>query len=63
MMAKRAAVERKAYELWEWAGRPEGQDERFWFLAEEELESREYGQDHPEPPPSPAEKKGKGKKK
>jgi hypothetical protein len=63
MMAKRAAVERKAYELWEQAGRPHGQDERFWFLAEETLESREYGQDHPEPPPSPVGKKGKGKKK
>ena len=27
----------RAYELWEKAGKPEGRDEEFWRLAEEEL--------------------------
>ena len=27
----------RAYQLWEAAGRPEGRDEEFYFLAEEEL--------------------------
>lgn len=27
----------RAYELWEKAGNPEGRDEEFWRLAEQEL--------------------------
>ncbi|WP_445217572.1 DUF2934 domain-containing protein [Bradyrhizobium sp. Pa8] len=27
----------RAYELWEQAGKPGGQDEEFWHLAEQEL--------------------------
>ena len=27
----------RAYELWEEAGKPEGRDEEFWRLAEQEL--------------------------
>ena len=27
----------RAYELWEEAGRPDGDTERFWFMAEQEL--------------------------
>jgi Protein of unknown function (DUF2934) len=27
----------RAYELWEQAGKPEGRDEHFWHLAEQEL--------------------------
>ncbi|MET3997206.1 hypothetical protein ABID65_008886 [Bradyrhizobium sp. S3.9.2] len=27
----------RPYELWEQAGKPEGQDEEFWRLAEQEL--------------------------
>lgn len=30
-------IERRAYELWEQAGRPHGQAEEFWFRASTEL--------------------------
>jgi len=30
-------IERRAYELWEIAGKPEGMDEEFYYLAEREL--------------------------
>jgi len=46
MIPKNAAIAKRAQELWEAAGRPEGQATLFWFRAEEELESREYGNDH-----------------
>lgn len=32
-------IRRRAYELWEADGRPEGQDQRYWFLALAELAS------------------------
>jgi hypothetical protein len=31
------AVAARAYKLWEKAGKPEGRDEEFWHLAEQEL--------------------------
>ena len=31
------AIAVRAYELWEKAGKPEGRDEEFWHLAEQEL--------------------------
>jgi hypothetical protein len=31
------SIERRAYELWEQAGRPFGQSEEFWFRASTEL--------------------------
>jgi len=34
------AVRRRAYELWEQAGQPEGRSEEFWFAAIAELEGR-----------------------
>lgn len=34
------AVRRRAYELWEQAGQPEGQSEEFWFAAIAELEGK-----------------------
>jgi hypothetical protein len=30
-------IVRRAYELWEQAGKPEGRDEEFYHLAEQEL--------------------------
>jgi hypothetical protein len=33
------AISRRAYELWEQEGRPEGNDMRHWFQAERELSS------------------------
>jgi hypothetical protein len=32
-------VVRRAYELWEQAGKPEGKDEEFYFQAERELQA------------------------
>ena len=34
------AVRRRAYELWEQAGQPEGRSEEFWFAAIAELEGK-----------------------
>ena len=34
------AVRRRAYELWEQAGQPEGRSEEFWFAATAELERK-----------------------
>jgi Protein of unknown function (DUF2934) len=35
-------ITRRAYELWDAAGRPTGQDEHFWYLAEQELIAPEW---------------------
>jgi hypothetical protein len=35
------AIRRRAYELWEHAGRPEGQSEEFWHAARLELGAKE----------------------
>jgi hypothetical protein len=43
----RMEVVRRAYELWEKAGKPEGRDQEFYHQAERELEG-ESG--HPETP-------------
>jgi hypothetical protein len=34
------AIRRRAYELWDQAGQPEGRSEEFWFAAIAELEGR-----------------------
>jgi hypothetical protein len=34
---KKINVVRRAYELWEQAGKPEGRDQEFYHLAEQEL--------------------------
>jgi hypothetical protein len=41
-MKKPAQIEivRRAYELWEQAGRPDGKDEEFYYLAEKDLQER-----------------------
>ena len=41
-MAKPRAIEivRRAYELWERAGKPEGRDQEFYLHAERELTER-----------------------
>ena len=49
MIPKKPAVAERAHELWVEAGRPDGRSEVFWYKAEEEIESREYGNDHPQP--------------
>jgi Protein of unknown function (DUF2934) len=35
--SKRMDVVRRAYELWEQAGKPDGRDQEFYHLAEQEL--------------------------
>jgi hypothetical protein len=43
-------VRRRAYELWEQYGRPEGGEEEFWFKAEREIkEAKGLGRTTPEP--------------
>ena len=34
-------IARRAYELWDRAGRPDGRSEEFWFAAKEEVEQKE----------------------
>jgi hypothetical protein len=34
------AVRRRAYEVWDQAGQPEGRSEEFWFVAIAELEGK-----------------------
>jgi hypothetical protein len=40
-------IKRRAYELWERAGKPEGREEEFYYQAEEEL--RKKNKPSPEP--------------
>jgi Protein of unknown function (DUF2934) len=43
LMAKPTEKEitNRAYEIWERNGRPEGRDEEFWHLAEQELRNED----------------------
>ena len=34
-------ITNRAYEIWERNGRPEGRDEEFWHLAEQELRNED----------------------
>jgi hypothetical protein len=34
-------IRSRAHELWEQAGKPEGRDEEFWHLAEQELRNED----------------------
>jgi hypothetical protein len=34
-------IEKRAYELWEQSGKPEGREEEFWQLAEQELRNED----------------------
>jgi len=35
-------IRRRAYELWEWAGRPDSGEQAFWLRAEAEIEGGEF---------------------
>ena len=37
----RNEIENRAYELWEKSGRPEGREDEFWKLAEQELRNED----------------------
>jgi hypothetical protein len=34
-------IDARAYQLWEQAGRPEGREDEFWHLAEQELRNED----------------------
>jgi hypothetical protein len=34
-------IKKRAYELWEEAGKPEGREDKFWQLAEQELRNED----------------------
>jgi hypothetical protein len=34
-------IKKRAYELWEEAGKPEGREDEFWQLAEQELRNED----------------------
>lgn len=38
-MAEESSIRERAYELWEKDGRPEGAEEFYWRLAQEQLEA------------------------
>jgi hypothetical protein len=38
-------IRSRAHELWEQAGRPEGREDEFWYLAEQEFQSAGDGGD------------------
>jgi Protein of unknown function (DUF2934) len=46
----RIKVVRRAYELWEKAGKPEGRDQEFYHQAERELEGEREDPETPETP-------------
>ncbi len=58
MVPSKEAVASRAYEMWEDAGRPADSAEKFWLLAEEELESRSYAEEDGRPLPDRAENDG-----
>ena len=39
-MISEEAILKRAYELWEQAGKPPGRDEEFWLTAERELNDK-----------------------
>ncbi|CCE11378.1 conserved hypothetical protein [Bradyrhizobium sp. STM 3843] len=41
----------RAHQLWEQAGRPEGQQDEFWYQAEQELREMEQLREQAEAPP------------
>jgi Protein of unknown function (DUF2934) len=56
----RARIERRAYELWEAEGRPQGRELEHWLRAEAELKGHVPAPFKPKPPaPLPAREKPK----
>lgn len=48
------AISRRAYEIWEREGCPEGCDMRHWLQAEEELRTERNGASQPQPATMPS---------
>jgi hypothetical protein len=51
-IAPKIEVVRRAYELWQQAGEPDGKDQEFYLQAEKELDEKEFGNIAREPPPT-----------
>ena len=49
MTQPRDRIERRAYELWERDGRPEGRDKEHWQQAEQEIAAEQGGEEPPLP--------------
>lgn len=47
MTEREDRIRRRAHELWEEAGQPSGEDERFWREAEQEIDQGPIRQDDP----------------
>lgn len=47
------AISRRAYEIWEREGRPDGCDSQHWLQAEKELKAEGPAASAPEPSPQP----------
>ena len=41
-------VTKRAYQLWEQAGMPEGRDQEFYYMAEQEMSGPEATKENPE---------------
>ncbi|MFJ3366589.1 DUF2934 domain-containing protein [Pseudomonas sp. NPDC086251] len=48
-MTEESKIREKAYDLWEKDGRPEGAEEFYWRLAQDQLEGEVKSSDTPEP--------------
>ena len=51
MPPKPIDIVRRAYELWQENGKPEGKEQEFYYQAEKELNEKEQGDIAQEPPP------------
>jgi hypothetical protein len=51
-MTEESKIREKAYDLWEKDGRPEGAEEFYWRLAQDQLEGEVKSSDTPEPGPN-----------
>ncbi len=50
MTEREERIRHRAHELWEKAGRPEGEDQRFWDEAEREIDGPIHRDDPAGPP-------------
>jgi hypothetical protein len=57
---RKAEIRRNAYALWERSGRPEGEDQRFWRLAEADTAFEDEKSHRQRQPSSPSTSKSGG---
>jgi hypothetical protein len=49
MTEREERIRRRAYELWENSGKPEGKDDYFWNIAAGEIDAEDREPPRPEP--------------